>query len=105
MINAAHTISIPSILEVGSGKISSTGLFIKKKGFNNIAVFWGPGIKDMFGAEILQSFNDSNVNIVFQCEDDNTDVCSIMSKAFSLPMQTEIIAGIGGGRVLDVAKY
>jgi len=105
MLYSAHTIAIPSILEVGLNKINRLGAFIKKKGFNNAVIFWGPGIKDMFGQPIMESFADAGLEIKKEYEDDNTDICSIISKAFTLPFNTQSIIGIGGGRVLDVAKY
>lgn len=105
MLYVAHTIAIPSILEVGINKANNLGTFVRKKGFNNAVLFWGPGIKDMFGNPIMQSFTDAGLKIKKEYEDDNTDICSIIDKAFTLPSNTELIIGIGGGRVLDVAKY
>jgi glycerol-1-phosphate dehydrogenase [NAD(P)+] len=105
MIYGSHRIAIPSILKVGKGNISHIGQIFKEYQVDNIAVFFGEGIYNIFGDTIINSLNSSSINILKTYEYDDTKIESIVDTAFTLPSKTEAIIGIGGGKVLDVAKY
>lgn len=100
-----HRVAIPSILEVGRGNLLNIGTHIANAGFKNIVLFFGEGIFDLFGAGIIQSIEQAGIRILEQQEYDDIDVCRLTEKAFSLPVEAELIVGIGGGKVIDVAKY
>ncbi len=102
----SHRISIPAILEVGPDKMMELGRYISKARISKITVFLGEGIQDLFGDMIAKAFNESkDLKILEYNECDQNSMDYIMGKAFSLPSGTEAIVGIGGGKVLDVAKY
>lgn len=98
-------ISIPSILEVGKGTMMYLGALVEKAGFSKAVLFLGEGIKDLFGDKILNSFEFQSTKILKTYENDDIDINSIISTAFTIPAETEVIIGVGGGKVLDVAKY
>lgn len=101
-----NEISIPTILEVGTDKISNTGAYLNKVGFTKVIIYFGDGIRDMFGSRIINSIKaQQSVKLldIYDCDDIKLD--SIMKMAFDIPSQTEAIIGVGGGKVLDVAKY
>jgi len=101
----SNKISIPSILEVGKGNLSYLGAVIEKAGFSNIVMFYGSGINEMFGEKISQSFKFQSTKIVKTIENDDININNIINIAFSIPAEADVIVGIGGGKVLDVAKY
>lgn len=105
MKTSFHRISIPTILEVGKGNISNTGAIIEKAGFSNIALFLGSGINGLFGEKIKNSFNPQLSKILKIYENDDIDINSIVQEAFSMPPETDVIVGVGGGKSLDAAKY
>lgn len=101
-----NKISIPSILEVGMDKFRYIAPNLEKAGITSIVMFWGEGIKQMFGDRILDSLRENNsIKLLQEHEYDDIRLESIMPIAFSLPSETQAVIGIGGGKVLDVAKY
>lgn len=101
----AHRISIPTILEVGKGSLESMGKLLAKKSFKKVVVFFGAGIYELFGEKIMTSLAAHGIMVLNKYEEDNNEICSITRLAFTLPSETEGIIGIGGGKVLDIAKY
>jgi glycerol-1-phosphate dehydrogenase [NAD(P)+] len=97
-------IVIPEILEVGANNLSNIGKYVKKSEINKVAVFWGEGIKSILGDAPEKSIKAS-LEVTSEYETDDISIDSIISKAFEIPKETEAIIGIGGGKVLDVAKY
>jgi glycerol-1-phosphate dehydrogenase [NAD(P)+] len=101
----SHKISIPAILEVGKGNMLYLGAVIENAGFSNIVLFFGQGINDMFGEKIKASFKFQSTKIIKVYENDNIDINNIVNTAFSIPAEADVVIGVGGGKVLDVAKY
>lgn len=107
MRNAIHRVSIPNMLDVNYNMLSKVGVYIKKYNFSNVLIFYGEGIKKLFGDEIENSIKSSveNLKMLKSIEFDNNEIHSLINMAFSIPANTDLIIGVGGGRVLDVAKY
>jgi glycerol-1-phosphate dehydrogenase [NAD(P)+] len=102
----SYKIAIPVILEVSPGTLGTLAPSIRRAGLNKIVVFLGDGIRTLFGERILPSLRENpDVEILKEYDFDNNDMKHIVEIAFSLPSKTEAVIGIGGGRVLDVAKY
>lgn len=101
----AHRISIPTILEVGKGNLENIGQLLGKKTFKKVVVFFGTGIYELFGDKIMNSLAAHGIAVLHKYEEDNHEICSITRLAFTLPSETEGIIGIGGGKVLDIAKF
>jgi glycerol-1-phosphate dehydrogenase [NAD(P)+] len=101
----AHRISIPTILEVGKGNLENIGKLLAKHALKKIVVFYGTGIVELFGKKISASLIASDISVLQEFEEDNNEICSITRLAFALPNETEVVVGIGGGKVLDIAKY
>ncbi|MDP4183506.1 MAG: iron-containing alcohol dehydrogenase family protein [Bacillota bacterium] len=100
-----NRIAIPAILEVGKGNLSYLGALVEKSGFSKIVMFLGQGINEMFGEKIRQSFKFQSTKIIKTYESDDIDINNIIKLAFTIPAEADVIVGIGGGKVLDVAKY
>jgi len=102
----SHQISIPAILDVGKNRLDSIGTLVHKAGFCNIVIFFGDGIRKLFGERVIQSINKHrNMKILENYDFDNNEIDKIIKIGFSIPASTQVIIGIGGGKVLDVAKY
>lgn len=101
-----HRISIPVIMEVGPDKLKELDRYITKAGIRKITLFVGEGIRSLFGDTIFGALNTNKELKLMEVNDCNENSMEyITGKAFSIPAGTEAIVGIGGGKVLDVAKY
>ncbi|MBQ2800824.1 MAG: iron-containing alcohol dehydrogenase family protein [Lachnospiraceae bacterium] len=98
-------ISIPSILKVGSGTLGEIGKYLKENEFHSVVVFFGNGLIDMFGATVMESLKVNDIKLLDYRELDSTDINDIVELAFGINTKTQAILGIGGGKVIDVAKY
>jgi glycerol-1-phosphate dehydrogenase [NAD(P)+] len=99
------TISLPVILNVGKNNLREIGDLVAETGLKNVTLFFGAGIFSMIGETILSSMKQAGLNILERLEPDDNQIECLMNFAFSIPNKTEVIVGIGGGKVLDVAKY
>ncbi|WP_024831879.1 iron-containing alcohol dehydrogenase family protein [Ruminiclostridium josui] len=105
-MNTVHRIEIPSILEVNNNILGSVGAYIERAGVNNVVVLFGEGIRDLFGEKIMNSIEARKSLAVLETYDyDDITLENLMPKAFSIPSKTDAIVGVGGGKVLDAAKY
>jgi len=100
-----HRIAIPSILEVGKGNISNVGNLIKKGMFQNVALYFGEGIEELFGASIQNSLKEASIEVsnIETISDINFEKVSV--KAFEISNDVEALIGIGGGKAIDAVKY
>ncbi len=105
MKTSASRISIPTILDVGKGNIENIGNLIAKNTLSNVIVCFGAGIYQMFGAAIVESLKKAGIQILQIYEQDDNQLENLATFAFTIPAHTQAVIGIGGGKVLDMAKY
>lgn len=98
-------IGIPSLLKVESGALSNIGSFLRESGLNKVVIYFGNGLIDLFGTQVMNSLQNANVEVLEYKELDTVDINDIMNIAFSLPNHTQAVIGLGGGKVIDAAKY
>ncbi len=102
---STKTISIPSILKIGPGTLDHIGEYIKSSDIDNIVIYFGNGLIDMFGERVMKSLKDAEVNVFEYCEIDTVDMDDLFDLAFEIAPKVQGIVGIGGGKVIDAAKY
>ncbi len=106
MSTAIHRIEIPTIMEVESNILGNVGAYIERAGIKKVVMLFGEGIRDLFGQEIINSINSKDTLTLLEAIDfDDITIETLMIKAFSMPSNTDAIIGVGGGKVLDAAKY
>ena len=98
-------ISIPSLLKVEKGALHKLGEYLSYSGFQKVVIFFGNGLIEMFGSVVMSSLKQANVEVLEYQELDTVRLEDITSLAFSLPNKTQAIIGLGGGKVIDAAKY
>lgn len=98
-------IAIPTILKVGKGTLGSLGSYLKANNLEKAVIYFGNGLIDMFGTTVMQSLRDEGISVLEYRELDSIKIEDIIDLAFSLDVKTQVIVGIGGGKVIDAAKY
>lgn len=103
-MNNSH-IAIPSILKVGKGTLKNLGNYIKAGDMDKAVIYFGNGLIDMFGRDVMESLKESGVTVLEYRELDSIKIEDIVELAFSIDNKAQIIVGLGGGKVIDAAKY
>lgn len=103
-MNNSH-IAIPSILKVGKGALKNLGSYLSHAGMGKVVVYFGNGLIDMFGSGVMESLKKSEVTVLEYRELDSIRIEDIVELAFSIDNKAQAIVGLGGGKVIDAAKY
>ena len=98
-------IAIPSILKIERGVTAHIGEYLKEADITQVTVLFGNGLTDMFGDTVFKSFENAGVKVLHHQEMDTVDFNDITDLAFELPNKTQAVIGMGGGKVIDAAKY
>lgn len=101
----SHSISIPTFLKVGRGTLDYLGQILSENNFKRVCIFFGNGLVDLFGDKVFKSLEVNNIELLHYEELDTTNIDDITKLAFSIANNTDAVIGIGGGKVIDVAKY
>lgn len=102
--NASH-IAIPTILKVEPDALDQIGAYLGGCSFQKVVIYFGNGLIDMFGYKVLESLRDAHIEVLEYCELDTVNIDDIINLAFGLPNATQAVIGLGGGKVIDAAKY
>lgn len=98
-------ISIPSLLRIKPNAIFKIGKYLRKAQFTRIALFFGESMKEIVGERIFISLDSSEIGVVHQEVIANNDAADVFNSTFALPRTTQAIVAVGGGKVIDYAKY
>lgn len=98
-------ISIPVILKIERGVTSHIGEYLKEGGITQVTILFGNGLTEMFGSTVFESFDKAGIKVLHHQEMDTVDFVDITNLAFEIPNKTQAIIGMGGGKVIDAAKY
>ena len=98
-------IAIPSILKIERGVTAHIGDYMKDADITQVTILFGNGLISMFGDTVFKSCEDAGVQILHHQEMDTVDFNDITNLAFQIPNKTQAIIGMGGGKVIDAAKY
>ena len=98
-------IAIPVILKIGPGVLDDLGKYLMDVQLQKVVILFGNGLIDMFGLDVMASLKESGVEVLEYQELDTVRLEDLTSLAFSMPAKTQAIIGIGGGKVIDAAKY
>ena len=99
------SITIPTFLKIEKGAIEEIGCYLKEHKLGKVVLFFGNGLIDLFGEKIMKSLDANDIEVLQYMELDTVNLEDITDIAFSLPGFTQAIIGIGGGKVIDTAKY
>ncbi len=106
MGTAIHRIDIPAIMEVNSNIHENVGSYIERAGISRVIVLFGEGIRELFGEKIISSIkNKATLSLLETFDFDDITIEKLIPHAFSIPSKADAVIGVGGGKVLDTAKY
>ena len=97
--------AIPSILKIRNGALGKIGSYLKTEGLDQVVLFFGNGLIDMFGELVMNSLKEADVNVLEYNELDTVDIDDIITLAFAIPNKAKAVISIGGGKVIDAGKY
>lgn len=100
-----ESIAIPSVLKVGKGALKGIGGYLKDAGFEQVVIYFGNGLIELFGMQVMDSLKKSGISVLEYRELDTVDIDDIIGLALILPSKTQAIIAIGGGKVIDAGKY
>lgn len=103
--NNSSQIAIPSIVKIGNGVLDELGQDLFDKGIKHVVIFLGNGLIDMFFERVMASCEKAGVEILSYQELDDVHIETMTTLAFSISNKTQAVIGIGGGKVIDSAKY
>ena len=98
-------INIPYLVKIGYGKIGRIGKYLIDKGMSNVALFWSDGLEELIGGKLYKGFEQHDIEVVCNKIVQYINIEEVDKVAFNLPRNTDAIIGIGGGKVIDFAKY
>ena len=98
-------ILIPSILKVGNGTLKKIGQYLKAENLEQVVIFFGNGLIDLFGMDVMDSLKQEGIKVLEYSELDTVDIDDIITLAFAMPNKTQAVISIGGGKVIDAGKY
>lgn len=102
---ANQHIAIPVILKVGKGTLAKMGTYLKENELKNVVIYFGNGLIDMFGCTVMESMKQAGITVCEYREIDTTKIEDLIELAFAIDNKVQAVIGIGGGKVIDAAKY
>ena len=98
-------IAIPALLKIGPGALGELGTYLKDLRLEKVVILFGNGLIEMFGMDVMKSLAEMGIDVLEYQELDTVRLEDLTSLAFSMPAKTQAVSGIGGGQVIDAAKY
>jgi glycerol-1-phosphate dehydrogenase [NAD(P)+] len=98
-------IVIPSLLRVKPDALNKIGKYLHLAGWSEVAILWGEGLSQRFGATIRVSLDATDTTLLYESTATDNDIESLFRQSLELPLQVKAIVAIGGGRAIDCAKY
>lgn len=99
------SIAIPAILKVGKGALQNLGTYLREAELDQVVIYFGNGLIDLFGAQVMESLKNSNIYVLEYRELDSVAIDDIITLSFSMSNKTKAVVSIGGGKVIDAGKY
>ena len=98
-------IAIPALLKIGPGALGELGTYLNDLRIEKVVILFGNGLIEMFGMDVMKSLAEMGIDVLEYQELDTVRLEDLTSLAFSMPAKTQAVIGIGGGKVIDAAKY
>ena len=78
-------IAIPACLKIENGALSKIGTYLKDSGIKKTVIFFGNGLIELFGTEVMASLSEAGIEVLEYQEFDSIKLEDVTALAFSLP--------------------
>lgn len=101
----SHTMELPRLIEIGEKNIGDFGRFVNSLNKpKRISLISGTNVKKIIKKKIEDSLKSNKIKFVWHASGDNTITAINQIQKDVKKDQSDLIAGIGGGRSVDTAK-
>lgn len=98
-------IQIPELLRIKPGVLLKLGKYLARDNWNEITLFYGEGIENIYGQQINTSLNEHKITTLFKKEITLNAVENVFNDLSQIPNKSEVLVAVGGGKVIDYCKY
>ncbi|MGB8021616.1 MAG: iron-containing alcohol dehydrogenase family protein [Candidatus Nanopelagicales bacterium] len=98
-------IQIPTLLRIKPNTLYKLGKYLRRNGFNRIALYYGEGMPELLGQTVEISLDSSEIKVACTQVVATNEIDAIIDSAFRLPRKAHAIVAVGGGVAIDYAKY
>lgn len=98
-------ITIPTLLRIKPNAINKIGKYLRADGYNEVALYYGEGIKDFLAEKVQVSFDSSEIKISHEAVTSTNEIDDIFHEAQRIPQRVKAVVAIGGGKAIDYCKY
>ena len=104
-MQSVRQISIPRLVRIKPGALARLGIYLRRKSVSRVLVLTSDNLPQTIGNTVCTGFTEAGVQIVqwLEVQENSFETAVRLFSDFPAPVQA--IVGIGGGKVLDVAKY
>ncbi|MBI1291622.1 iron-containing alcohol dehydrogenase [bacterium] len=97
--------SIPLLVRIKPGALDRVGIYFARAGIRGIGLFVSSGLPASILERVRRSCEANGVRLVYTVEPKDASLESATDLFASLPAGCEALAGLGGGKALDLAKF
>ena len=62
-MSQGKSIAIPSVLKIGKGTLDHIGEYLKDADFEQVVIYFGNGLIDMFGMRVMESLKEAGISV------------------------------------------
>ena len=103
-MNNVTQIRVPSLVRIKPGALERLGIYLKREKYNRVLVLTSP-LPEPVAAIWRSSLRSSDIEIARWVQVDGNSFENAVQLFSEMPKKVACIVGIGGGQVLDSAKY
>ncbi len=100
-----HEIELPAKVITGSGALSALPGLLESFGYRRIALFTGPNVKTICGYRVENMLNKAGFECHIYTVGEASKPEAETAALFTKEVEADAIVAVGGGKVIDVAKY
>ncbi len=99
-----RTVDIPTLVRIKPGALDRIGIYLRRKGFVRVALFYSEGLPKALVDRVSRSLEGEAVEAVSTLEVRDNSL-EEAQRIFTSSGRVDALIGFGGGKALDVAKY
>lgn len=100
-----HEIELPAKVVTGSGALEKLSPLLKSLGFSCAAILTGPHVKSIVGWRVEKLLASSGIEAHLHVVEGSGREDVEGAEGFIREVGADVVVAVGGGRVIDVAKY